>query len=542
MKHGPGSSAVIFAALLAFSVKPANGAKHRKALQPEFQTSDRCLACHNGLTTPSGQDVSIGFEWRASIMANSSRDPYWQASVRRETIDHPESRPEIEDECAPCHMPIPRYEAKLQGQLGQIFSHLPFDAGKKDAQKAQDGVDCSVCHQIGKEKLGTRESFNGGFVIDPPESKNKHREYGPFDIVNGNQRIMQTSTEGFVPANESHIRDSKLCATCHQLFTQARGPGGKAIGEFPEQVPYSEWLHSDYRDKQSCQDCHMPVVKEQTPIAKVLGIAREGLHRHVFVAANFFMQNMLNRYRGDLSVAALPQELSSAADGTVAFLQAKSARIGVEHIAAGSGRLQAEVVVENLSGHKLPTAYPSRRAWLHVTVRDRDHRAIFESGALNPDGFIQGNDNDTDPARFEPHYTEITSGDQVQIYEPILKDLAGRVTTGLLSTVGYLKDNRLLPHGFDKRTADKDIAVQGSAATDPNFTDAGDRVRYSVALGDAKGPFQVEAELWYQPIGYRWANNLKPYGGAAEPRRFTIYYDSMASANAVVLVRAEATK
>jgi hypothetical protein len=45
---------------------------------------DNCLACHNGLTAASGEDVSIGTSWRASMMANSSRDPYWQASVRRE--------------------------------------------------------------------------------------------------------------------------------------------------------------------------------------------------------------------------------------------------------------------------------------------------------------------------------------------------------------------------------------------------------------------------------------------------------------------------
>ena len=56
-----------------------------------FRTSDRCVACHNGLTTKDGEDISIGFQWRASIMANSSRDPYWQGSVRRESIDHPES-------------------------------------------------------------------------------------------------------------------------------------------------------------------------------------------------------------------------------------------------------------------------------------------------------------------------------------------------------------------------------------------------------------------------------------------------------------------
>jgi len=87
-------------------------------------------------------------------------------------------------------------------------------------------------------------------------------------------------------------------------------------------------------------------------------------------------------------------------------------------------------------------------------VRDRKGGKLFESGALNPDGSIQGNDNDADPARFEPHYTQIRSSDQVQIYESILGDSAGAVTTGLISTVGYLKDNRLLPHGFDKSTAE----------------------------------------------------------------------------------------
>jgi hypothetical protein len=164
---------------------------------------------------------------------------------------------------------------------------------------------------------------------------------------------------------------------------------------------------------------------------------------------------------------------------------------------------------------------------------------VFESGALHADGSIEGNDNDADPARFEPHYREITSSDQVQIYEPILKDSAGHVTTGLLSAVGYLKDNRLLPSGFKKETAEQDIAVVGDAADDPNFTDAGSLVRYSVSTGNAQGPFRVEVELWYQPIGFRWAHNLAPYK-AEEPQRFVGYYDSMSTATAVLLTRAEA--
>src|SRR3954470_5839646 len=87
--------------------------------QIRFETSDRCIACHNNLKTPSGKDVSIGFDWRASIMANAARDPYWQASVRREDIDHPESKAMIEDECSTCHMPIARFEAKVEDKKGQ---------------------------------------------------------------------------------------------------------------------------------------------------------------------------------------------------------------------------------------------------------------------------------------------------------------------------------------------------------------------------------------------------------------------------------------
>jgi hypothetical protein len=508
-------------------------AEGEKSPGVRFQTSDRCFACHTGLLTKEGRDVSIGFDWRASIMANSSRDPYWQASVRRELIDHPESQAAIEDECSVCHMPVTRYEAKVRGRLGEVFSHLPFDAGSRQGHEASEGVTCSICHQIANEKLGTRESFNGAFVIHAPAQDGAHHEYGPFAIQAGQQRIMETSSDGFRPTEGAHIRSAELCATCHTLYTKALGPGGKVIGELPEQTPYQEWLHSDYRNKQSCQECHMPAEEEAVPIASVLGVPRQGMHRHVFVGGNFFLLKLLNRYRGELAVEALPRELDEAAEATIAFLQGRSARVAIERAAVASGRLEAEVRVENLGGHKLPTAYPSRRAWLHVAVRDRAGRTVFESGALRSDGFIEGNDNDADPARLEPHYEQIERADQVQIYESILGDPTGRVTTALLTGVGYLKDNRLLPRGFDKRTAGKDIAVRGGANEDPDFEGAGDRVRYSIALGDAAGPFEVEAELWYQPIGYRWAQNLRPYGHAAEPRRFNDSYAAMGPATAV---------
>ena len=532
-------SAVIAGILLASPVLMRGGAGQR-ALKPEFHTSDRCVACHNGMKTKSGEDISIGFDWRASMMANSARDPYWQGSVRRESLDHPESKAVIENECSVCHMPIIHLQAQAKDRNAEIFAHLPFNPDNKDNAAAEDGVSCSVCHQIAKEKLGARESFNGAFAVDIPKSDDQRPEYGPFAIDAGHQRVMQSSTGGFLPMPGTHVRESALCGTCHTLYTKSLGPDGKEIATFPEQMPFPEWLHSDYPSKSSCQSCHMPEVREKVPVTALFGEPREGMHRHEFVAANFLMQRMLNNYRADLSVAALPQELTTAANRTVTFLQSQSARVSIRNLESNSSGLSVEVFVENLSGHKLPTAYPSRRAWLRVVVRDRNGQAVFESGALNADGSINGNHNDSDPLQFEPHYQEITSPEQVQIYEPILKDSAGHVTTGLLSAIGYLKDNRLLPSGFNKQNAEQDIAVIGEAADDPNFTDKGSVVRYSVSTGRAAGPFHVQAELWYQPIGFRWAHNLALYT-AEEPQRFATYYESMSSGTAVVLATAEAT-
>jgi hypothetical protein len=163
----------------------------------------------------------------------------------------------------------------------------------------------------------------------------------------------------------------------------------------------------------------------------------------------------------------------------------------------------------------------------------------FESGRLQPDGAIVDNDNDVDAARFEPHYAMIEQADQVQIYEDIMVDSAGMPTTGLLKGVRYIKDNRLLPAGMLKAKAEEAIAVRGEAVSDADFDDGGDRVIYRVRVGDAPGPLRVEAQLLFQSIGYRWAQNLKPYE-AAETRRFVGYYEATAQSSAVRVTSASA--
>jgi hypothetical protein len=403
-----------------------------------------------------------------------------------------------------------------------------------------------VCHQIRADKLGTPESFNGRFVIDTLVPYGERPVFGKHEIDEGRRRIMHSASE-FVPTQGTHVARSELCATCHTLHTTALDTRGAAVGRLPEQVPFQEWKHSDYgaaATERSCQSCHMPAVAESVAISGVWGQPRAGMARHDFRGGNFFMLRMLNRYRRELGVRALPQELESAANRTIESLQRDAATVRVNELRAANGELRFEVLTRNLVGHKLPTAYPSRRVWLHVTVRDRSDRLVFESGALAPNGSIAGNDSDGDPAAFEPHYDEIVSADQVQIYESVMADTAGRPTTGLLSAVRYVKDNRLLPSGFDKRTAGPDIAVHGSAREDESFTAGEDRVRYRVTLGESEGPYRVQAALMFQPISFRWADNLvrlRNLPGATAIARFADYYQSMAHASAVALAKDSAT-
>ena len=535
-------SFAIFGFVLAGAMRlsPATAAQTTGGLSPAqaaavFQPSSQCMTCHNGLTTPSGEDVSFGTLWRASMMAHSARDPYWQAGVRREVADHPRAQQAIENECSRCHMPMAHVEQHALGRQLSVFGNLPA-AGVAASPLAAEGVSCSLCHQIRSDALGSRSSFTGGFVIDTSTPLERRQMFGPYDVDQGRTSVMRSAT-GLQPTAATHIQQSEVCATCHTLYTHALNAAGEATSEFPEQMPYQEWLHSEFRASQSCQSCHMPVVSQPTPITSVLGEPREGVSRHDFRGANFLMHGILNRFRADLGVVARPAELDAAVARTKAFLQATSATVSVAQAEVIDGRLEADIIVRNLAGHKLPTAYPSRRAWLRVAVHDEQGRPVFSSGAMEQTGAIAGNDNDRDGARFEPHYREIRSEDQVQIYEAIMGTPTGAVTTGLLSAVRYLKDNRILPRGFDKRTAPGDVAVHGEALDDADFLAGEDRIRYSIDLAGARGPFTIDAQLWYQSIAYRWAENLKAYR-SAEPQRFLSYYEEAAPESGLMLTRA----
>ncbi|MDX2456293.1 MAG: multiheme c-type cytochrome, partial [Gammaproteobacteria bacterium] len=146
------------ACMLLFLLPHATLAENTNFTTSHFSGSGNCAMCHDGLTDTSGENVSIVKDWGASMMANATKDPFWQAKVATELERNPQLSAVISNTCTKCHAPIANYElTKVQGSEITLFGtdgllnpdHALYDAG-------MNGVSCTVCHQITDDaSLGT---------------------------------------------------------------------------------------------------------------------------------------------------------------------------------------------------------------------------------------------------------------------------------------------------------------------------------------------------------------------------------------------------
>lgn len=477
----------------------------------DFVGSGLCVMCHEGLVDAAGTDVSITTDWRSTMMANAAKDPAWQAKVASEAVRNPALKEIIEKKCATCHTPMAETQAETLGAPVTLSGDGFLNPTNPLHEAGQDGVSCSLCHQIQPEDLGAAESFSGGYAIDTSTEPPDRIMFGPYENPFG--RPMQMHT-GYLPAFGEHTNSAAFCGTCHNLITPYVDAAGQIAGEFPEQMPYTEWENSAFGQGIACQVCHMPQAAGGVVISPMPGrlAPREPFFQHYFVGGNHFMVTLLKDHAAELGVTADAVQMDATAARTAEQL-GRGAGLTLSSAAREDDVLAIQLQVSPATGHKFPTSFPSRRAWLHVTVTDAAGQVVFESGRPGADGSIQGNAADVDPAAYEPHYDVITAADQVQIYEPIMGDTEGNVTYTLLRAAAYVKDNRLLPAGGDKAKLPPEIAVYGNAADDPNFVGGGDQVTYRVDVASTKGPFTVQAELLYQPLAYRFVQDMLADGG-----------------------------
>ena len=222
----------------------------RRAAAALFATSDQCLACHNGMTTPSGEDVSIGFAWRGSMMANSARDPYWQAAVRRETIDYPAAAAAIEDECAACHMPMARFQAHVAGRQLEVFSRL--GGGPRAAAAIRSRWTGCRARSATSFRTAVRGSSTTANSRSTPPARGASGWCSAPTTSRRRARASCIRRRGS-SRRARPIWNSRSSARPATRCTRRRSAGArrdKPAARFPEQVPYLEWRASAYRPRE----------------------------------------------------------------------------------------------------------------------------------------------------------------------------------------------------------------------------------------------------------------------------------------------------
>lgn len=517
---------------VGFGALPALTTSDSTFVGDHFSGSGACGVCHNELTDDNGKDVSITSSWETSTMANSARDPYWRAKAAQTLKQHPSLAHEVNDTCTRCHAPMANEAARRSNVELELFAEGFLNPDNELFDHAMDGVSCSLCHQIEDTgSLGTIAANSGNYVIAErsPEERETRPAYGQYaDPL----AAYMTAISEFTPVFGAHMSDSALCATCHDLKTPTVDGNGEIIpsvieDRFPEQQTFTEWENSDYREGGSrdanCQACHMP--KNPTTVllaSSGTAIRRSDFSEHTFLGANTVMLDMFKNFREELGIQVTG--FDQAIERNREFLKT-SADLTITDTRNDGNNIVATLQIDNHTGHKLPSGYPSRRVFVHFVVTDANGEIIFESGKMNPDGSIVGADGDISFREFEPHYNSISSEDQVLIFESIMGDTSGNVTHSLVEAARHLKDNRLTPAGFDKNVVSSDVAVTGEALLDENFNAGQDTFEYRIPVS-TQGRYFIFAELIYQPLAFGHLEYLFQDTDLPEVDEFKTIYDS----------------
>ncbi len=479
-----------------------------------FPTGKVCGGCHgydpaqHALITTSGVDVNIYDDWRSTMMANSAKDPFWRAKVTHEILVNPGHALDIQDKCTSCHAPAGHYQAKLH-------DHRPYYtlADLYADTLGLDGVTCQACHAQAPQNLGNL--FSGELYFDTNQIR---VAYGPYPMVFAPP---MHEFVGITPKFGEHTSDAGLCAGCHTLITKTADlDGAYTGGTFVEQATYHEWLNSRYdedHDNVSCQSCHVPKLQDEIIISANYQFLtpKFPFFLHEMAGANVSMLQLMRDHRVQLGINAQPVHFDSTIAATLRMLQHKSLDLDLQPGVLTGDSIHFDLRLANKAGHKFPSGYPSRRAWVELVVTDETGTVIFHSGRMNPDGSLP--DENTN---FEPHYNLINRPDQVQIYELVPGDVNGLFSNVLERGHNALKDNRLVPQGFSWTDPAYDTTQVVGVANDPDFNrmaisgeegSGTDLLHFSIPNPGFQGFLQVTARVWYQSLPPKWMAPMFAY-------------------------------
>lgn len=466
-----------------------------------FAGSGECVQCHGFDTAmiasvdPLGNDINLVDDWRATMMANSAKDPFWRAKVSHEVVLHPQHQVAIETKCTSCHAPLGHFAAFHQGGDSYSIAELVNDS------IALDGVSCLSCHQQPAGNLGNGHS--GDLLFDTAKVA-----YGPFTSPLSSPMLNATQYE---PLFSPHISDAGLCAGCHTLITETVDLEGDFTGgTFVEQATYHEWLNSEYAvNNVSCQSCHMPTLQKGLfyLAAGFETIPRDKFSLHELAGANVSMLKLMKENAAELQISATPQDFDAVIEATENMLRFRTLEVELTDLERTADTAFVALRLTNMAGHKFPSGYPARRAFVSMVVQTAEGDTLFHSGQYDENYELTAHD-----ATYEPHFATIRSAEEVQIYEQVLGDVNNQKTTVLVRAASALKDNRIPPKGFRQDHAVYDTTqIAGEALLDTDFNvdelgegSGSDVVYYHIPTQGYLDELQITATVYYQSMPPKW--------------------------------------
>ena len=330
------------AAVASVDAPRADGARHRPAGrgrhgQPAARTFDTSDSCH-GLPQRPGhahraRTSSIGIAWRASMMANAARDPYWQAGVRREITGS--SRRGGGDRARVLRLPhadAARTRPRPAGSSASVFAHLPI--GRRRDRRARAGRRRRLVHGLppdrARQARRRARASTRRLRRRRPCPGRPPRGFGPYDVDAGRARVDALGHAVHADRRPRTSRSPSSARPATRCSPTRSAPTARSSASCRSRCRTWSGGTARYAKEKSCQSCHMRPSPEPMTIAIVLGQPREGVRRHEFRGGNFFMPRMLNRYRDELGVTALPQELDAAALRADEYLRDEAATLSVD--------------------------------------------------------------------------------------------------------------------------------------------------------------------------------------------------------------------
>jgi len=359
-------------------------AHSQSAINPRFLTMYSGTDIH-GNTSPLTQ-YGFNRDYGTFQLRPDLDQPYYGPGYK---LDFPDSA----GNCAACHSPA------QAAYPGKEYTSDPLSAIGIE----KEGIFCNFCHKIGDVILDPqtglpRPNMPGVLSIQllRPIEDGEELFLGNFDDVVG--------PDSYLPLYEQ----SAYCAPCHSA----------SFWDVNVYNSYGEWLDSPYSDPedgQTCQDCHMPAVDYEFFVYPDQGGVQrdpQDIRDHNMTG---FMENTL-----------MENAVTLSADASIV-----KDRVDL-----------AVTVVNDQTGHAVPTDHPLRQVILLVEARDKTGKTLeMIEGSRIP--FYGGVGDPSDG-----YY----AGQPGKIYMKVLQEIWTEYypSGAYWNPTRVMSDNRLIPFEEDK--------------------------------------------------------------------------------------------